>query len=57
MVFQLGYTQHGGSGLGWSPETVMAMDYADIIFHLERLGEERKREEAAMRRATSSGRG
>ncbi len=54
-VFQLLYTQHGGSGLGLSLTEVMELEMDRMRWLLERLGEQRRKEareiEQAARRA------
>lgn len=44
MIFQLLYTQHGGSGLNLTLSDVMDLEMDTIFWLLERLGEERRRE-------------
>jgi hypothetical protein len=56
-VFQLIYTQHGGSGLGLSMTDVMGLDLGRISWFLERLDEQRRREVEEIRRAARSARG
>jgi len=54
-VFQLLYTQHGGSGLHLTLSEVMELEMNRMQWLLERLGEQRKKEaheiEQAARRA------
>ena len=56
-MFNLIYTQHGGSGLGLSMADVMDLDLGRISWFLERLDEQRRREVEEIRRAARSARG
>jgi hypothetical protein len=54
-VFQLLYTQHGGSGLNLTLDDVMDLELDRIFWLVERLGDQRRKEareiEQAARRA------
>jgi hypothetical protein len=50
-MFQLCYTQHGGSGLGLTFGDVQEMPLADVRWYLERLGEARRQETDAIKSA------
>lgn len=52
LVFSLSYIEHGGSGLGWSCNEVLSLELGEALWYLERLNNERKKEAAAVRRAT-----
>ncbi len=49
MVFALGYTQHGGSGLGLSAEYVEGLDVSRVLWFYEKLDEVRTREGEILR--------
>lgn len=51
MFFELGYMQHGGSGLGYPWETVAKMPVPEILAMLNMLGERRSDEAKAIRKA------
>jgi len=51
MVFCLAYRTHGGSGLGASLTEVQDMAPSDRDWFLERLGQQRRDEAAAVSRA------
>lgn len=53
LAFDLGYRQHGGSGLGYSWDVVMEMPLADIFWNVRRLREVREEEAKAIERARS----
>ena len=44
MLFQLLYTQHGGSGLNLTLSDVMDLELDNIYWLIERLGDQRRRE-------------
>ncbi|MHB1843376.1 MAG: hypothetical protein ACYCWW_00895 [Deltaproteobacteria bacterium] len=50
-LFQLLYTQHGGSGLSLTMTEAMELDLDRMRWLLERLGEERQREARAIEQA------
>ena len=50
-IFQLCWTQHGGSGLGWSRAEALELDVAELEWFLERIDEQRGREAHALERA------
>jgi hypothetical protein len=56
VIFDLGYTQHGGSGLGWSRIDVLEMEWELALKALERLRAAREREAEALRAAHRKGR-
>jgi hypothetical protein len=43
-VFQLLYSQHGGSGLNLTLSDVMDLELCEIYWLIERLGDQRRRE-------------
>jgi hypothetical protein len=51
-VFQLTWTQHGGSGLGANLGDVLDLSVADRNWLLERVSEQRTREARALEAAT-----
>lgn len=51
MIFDLGYRQHGGSGLGYSRTEVLAMPLGDAEVMMRLLQEARKADADAIRRA------
>ena len=55
-VFQLLYTQHGGSGLGLTLAEVMELEMSRIQWLLERLGEQRRKEAREIEQAARRGR-
>ena len=55
-VFQLLYTQHGGSGLSLTLEEVMDLELDRIFWLLERLGEQRRKEAHEIQQAARRGR-
>lgn len=54
MIFDLGYRQHGGSGLGYSRSEVLAMPLGDAEVFMRLLQEARKNDAKAVRRAARS---
>ena len=50
-IFQLCWTQHGGSGLGWTRSEVLELDVRELSWWLERVQEQREREARAIERA------
>ena len=50
-MFQLLYTQHGGSGLGLSLDEVMELEIERMRWLLERLGDQRRREARELEQA------
>jgi hypothetical protein len=55
-VFQLLYTQHGGSGLHLTLTEVMELDMDRMGWLLERLGDQRKKEAREIEQAARRGR-
>ena len=53
LVFSLTYSQHGGSGLNWTKADVMDLDLTEANAYVELLGEQRRKEAAAMKAAQS----
>jgi len=53
-LFHLTYIQHGGSGLGWNPEYVAALDWSEMQWYCRRLEHERQREAKAIKGASST---
>lgn len=51
LIFDLGYRQHGGSGLGYSRTEVLAMPLGDAEVMMRLLQEARKADADAIRRA------
>jgi len=51
MIFELGYTQHGGSGLGYSRNEVLEMEYQEAERFLHLLSDARKRDSVALKSA------
>lgn len=52
IIFALSYLQHGGSGLGWSPSEIEALDLNRALWFVDRLAEERQREAKAIKEAS-----
>jgi hypothetical protein len=52
VIFALSYTQHGGSGLGWTRTEVLSLPVSEAIWYVERLLKERKAESKAIRAAS-----
>jgi hypothetical protein len=52
MIFGLLYHQHGGSGLNITYSEVLELDLDNIDEFLERLGEARRKEAAAIEHAS-----
>lgn len=50
-MFQLLYTQHGGSGLGLSLGEVMELEMERMRWLLERLGDQRRKEARELEQA------
>ncbi len=50
LIFDLGYRQHGGSGLGYSRSEVLAMPVGDAEVMMRLLQEARKADSDAIRR-------
>jgi hypothetical protein len=50
-IFQLCWTQHGGSGLGWTRTEALELDLAELSWWLERIDDQRTREARALERA------
>jgi LmbE family N-acetylglucosaminyl deacetylase len=55
-VFQLLYSQHGGSGLCLTLSEVMELDMERISWLLERLGQQRHKEAREIEQAARRGR-
>lgn len=51
-IFQLCWTQHGGSGLGWTRTEARELDAAELSWWLERIGAEREAEARAIEKAS-----
>ncbi|WP_428262163.1 hypothetical protein [Haliangium sp.] len=51
-VFSLCWTQHGGSGLGWSRAEALELDVAELGWWLERVAEQREAEARAIEKAS-----
>ncbi len=50
-IFQLCWTQHGGSGLGFTRSEVLELDLRELSWWLERVQDQRGREARAIERA------
>jgi hypothetical protein len=50
-IFDVCWTQHGGSGLGFTYQDVMGMTLDELGWYRNAVAEERKREQAAIRNA------
>ena len=57
MMFELCYTQHGGSGLGLTRACVEDMELCDIVRWIKRLSTTREDESKALRKAQAAARG
>jgi len=51
LVFALGYLQHGGSGLGWTPSEVLDLPVSDASWYVSRLVKARKADADAIKKA------
>ncbi len=51
-MFSLCWTQHGGSGLGWSRAEALELDVAELGWWLERVAEQREAEARAIEKAS-----
>jgi hypothetical protein len=51
LIFNLSYTQHGGSGLGWSHHDIAGLAVQDAEWYSKRQYEERKAEVQAIKQA------
>jgi len=50
-MFQMCWTQHGGSGLHWTRSEVLELEVNELKWFLDRISEERNREARAIERA------
>lgn len=50
-MFALCWTQHGGSGLGWSRTEARELDLAELDWWLERVADQRAAEARAIEQA------
>ena len=50
-MFALCWTQHGGSGLGWTRSEVLDMTIAEFRWFIERVSSQRAKEANALRKA------
>lgn len=52
-MFNLCWTQHGGSGLGFTYQDVLGLTLDERDWYLEQVSKERKHEQSALRRAAA----
>jgi hypothetical protein len=51
-IFQLCWTQHGGSGLGWTRTEALELDLGELAWWLERIADQRAQEARAIEKAS-----
>jgi hypothetical protein len=52
VIFQLCWTQHGGSGLGWTRSEALELDLGELSWWLERISDQRAQEARAIEKAS-----
>jgi hypothetical protein len=52
VIFQLCWTQHGGSGLGWTRSEALELDLNELTWWLERISDQRVQEARAIEKAS-----